>query len=67
MAYLIDEELQLKNSCSALMLTEAVHPWSSQSEVITKSRKCMDMYYRYINLNHKESVHGGSRALQKDI
>lgn len=38
LAYLIDKELQLKNSCSALVLAVAVHPWSSQSDDITKSR-----------------------------
>lgn len=37
-SHLVDEELELKNSGSALMLTEAVHPRPSQSDDVTKSR-----------------------------
>lgn len=38
-AYLIDEELQLQDSSSALVLAVAVHSGSAQSDCITRSRK----------------------------
>lgn len=44
LAHLIDEELQLQNSGSALMLTVGVHSRSSQSDGSRKSRKHRKIY-----------------------
>lgn len=44
-AHLIDEELQLQNGGSALVLTVGVHSRSSQSDVSQKSRKHRKIYF----------------------